>query len=303
MVALIKEMKWMILGGNGQLGRAMAIELARYQIEYVSLNRTQLDITNQSDIEKFFKKESPNVVVNAAAWTNVESAEINEEHAFLVNAFGPQLLAEECRKYEVKFVQISTDYVYSGHSTTPWRESDKVSPISVYGRTKAQGEAVVLEANPENSFIVRTAWLYSPWGKNFVKKLINVALHEKRNVEVVDDQFGQPTSALDLAHQIQKMIGFEVAPGIYHGTNSGQTSWFELAQSIFKILGEDSDRIIPIKTSASAQLAKRPLFSVLSHENWEAQGLPPMRSWQDALTIALPAVLKSEENRDIFDGV
>ena len=296
-------MKWMILGGDGQLGRAMAIELAKCQIEYISLNRTQLDITNQSDIEEFFKMEHPNVVVNAAAWTNVESAEINEEQALLVNAFGPQLLAEECRKYEIKLIQISTDYVYSGHATIPWRESDKASPISAYGRTKAQGEALVLDANPENSFIVRTAWLYSPWGKNFVKKLIDVALNEKRNVEVVDDQFGQPTSALDLAHQIQKMISFAVAPGIYHGTNSGQTSWFEFAQVIFKNLGENPNRVIPVKTSASTQLASRPRFSVLGHENWKVQGLPPMRSWQDALTTALPAILKSEENRDIFDGV
>lgn len=291
MVAPITEMKWMILGADGQLGRAMSSQLKNDNIKFIALNRAQLDITNRSDIQRWFAEEVPNVVINAAAWTNVDLAESEEESALLVNAFGPKLLAEESAKIGAKFVHISTDYVFSGESTIPWNESAELSPVSAYGRTKAQGERLVLEAYQSGSFIVRTAWVYSPWGKNFVKTVAMVARSETRNIDVVNDQIGQPTSAIDLAQQILRLINSGAVPGIYHGTNSGEATWFELARLVFELFGEDQGRVIPVNSSHFPRPARRPNYSVLGHDNWNTRGLLPMRNWQVALENTLPLIL------------
>jgi len=293
MVAPVKEMKWMILGGDGQLGRAMALELSSSGTEFISLNRVQLDITNQSNIRAWLAKELPEVVLSAAGWTNVDLAETEEDKAQQVNALGPKLLATACAEMGAKFVQISTDYVFSGNTNTPWKEDAERSPVSAYGRTKAAGEEFVLDMYPEGSFIVRTAWLYSAWGKNFVKTMLKIALGEIRNVEVVSDQVGQPTSANDLAVQIHKMINHRVRPGVYHGTNSGQASWFDLAQRIFTSVGADPNRVIAVDSARFPRPAKRPSYSVLGHDHWLEEGLNPMRSWQYALDDALPAVFQA----------
>lgn len=286
-------MKWMILGGEGQLGQTMAMELARKDVEFISLNRAQLDITNQSHIDEWFNSESPDVVINAAAWTNVDLAEFEEGKAFLVNAHGPKLLAAACSRIRAKFVHISTDYVFSGEADSPWKETAATSPSSAYGRTKMEGERFVLDTYPSNSFIVRTAWLYSPWGRNFVKTVLKIALHETKSMEVVNDQVGQPTSALDLVSQIQLMVNLDTSPGIYHGTNSGQTSWFELAQQIFTLVGEDPCRVVAVDSKHFPRPAKRPAYSVLGHEQWVIQGLSPMRNWSDAVKDALPVIIQT----------
>ena len=295
MVAPVKDMKWMILGGEGQLGRAISKELALRGVEFISLNREQLDIINQMNIKKWFEEESPDVVVNAAAWTNVDSAESEEKKALLVNAFGPKYLAEECAESGVRFIQISTDYVFSGNATSPWNELDVTEPTSAYGRTKAQGERFVLEAYPSGSLVVRTAWLYSPWGKNFVKTILKIALKENRDIQVVSDQIGQPTSALDLSKQIHKLVNSGVTRGIYHGTNSGQATWFELAQLLFSIVGQDPYRVKEVDSLAFPRPAKRPQYSVLGHNLWKSAGILPMRNWQDALNDVLPEILQSIE--------
>ena len=292
MVAPVKEVKWMILGGDGQLGRAMALELSRRRTDFISLNRMQLDVTKQSDIQAWLSKELPDVVLNAAGWTNVDLAE-TEEEAQQVNALGPKLLATTCAEMGTRLIQISTDYVFSGDSSTPWGEDAETSPVSVYGRTKAAGEEFVLDIYPEGSFIVRTAWLYSAWGKNFVKTMLKIALGEIRNVEVVSDQVGQPTSANDLVIQIHKMINHHARPGIYHGTNSGQASWFDLAQRIFSFVGADPNRVIPVDSATFPRPAKRPAYSVLGHDHWLEEGLDPMRSWQYALDDALPSIFQA----------
>jgi dTDP-4-dehydrorhamnose reductase len=293
-VAAVKEqMKWMILGGDGQLGRTMALELSRSGAEFISLNRAQLDITNQNNIHAWLAKEQPDVVVNAAGWTNVDLAETEKEKAQLVNTYGPRFLATACAEISAKFVQISTDYVFSGNAGSPWQENAKRSPVSAYGRTKAAGEEFVLDIYPNGSYIVRTAWLYSPWNKNFVRTMLKVALEEIRNVEVVCDQVGQPTSANDLAVQIHKMINHKTTPGIYHGTNSGQASWFDLAQRIFTLVGADPSRVIAVDSSRFPRPAKRPKYSVLGHDHWLDEGLVPMRSWQIALADALPTIIQA----------
>ena len=280
----------MILGGDSQLGRAISKHLAFEGIDFISLNRAQLDVTNRKAIERCFASESPDVVLNTAAWTNVDSAEMNEDEAFQINALGPKYLAEACSMSGSKLIQISTDYVFSGMATFPWSEASELSPVSAYGRTKASGEQFVSMLYPNNTFIVRTAWLYSPWGKNFVKTILRIALNEKREVEVVSDQVGQPTSALDLSKQICDLIDSDAHPGIFHGTNSGEVSWFELARRIFQLSGADEGRVIPVDSSAFLGTAKRPAYSVLGHNHWLKEGLQPMRHWDAALAESLPFI-------------
>lgn len=293
MASVKKPMKWLILGGNGQLGRAMQAELPMFEATFVALDRSQLDITDGFEVSRVFGSEKPDMVMNAAAWTNVDAAEGNEEAAGLVNAFGAGLVARECEVIGAKLVHVSTDFVFSGAAEIPWAEDSTPAPISAYGRTKAEAERLVRESLPNDSFIVRTAWLYSPWGKNFVKTMVRLALQESRVVEVVNDQIGQPTSALDLASQVCKMIEYDVSPGIYHGTNSGQATWFELAKTIFELSGADPERVIPIVSAQYPQLAKRPSYSVLGHQRWIDEGMTPMRGWREALEDVLPAVISA----------
>lgn len=293
-MAPVKEsMKWLIVGGDGQLGLAMKAELAEFGKEFVSLSRSQLDITNGEEISDVFKRIRPDVVLNAAAWTRVDDAENAEMEAELVNSYGPGLLAKACASAGTKFVHISTDYVFSGVSKAPWSEAETLSPLSAYGRTKAGGERLVQEYYKEGSFIVRTAWLYSPWSQNFAKTMVRLALQETKRVDVVNDQIGQPTSASDLAAQIHKMIDRDVAPGIYHGTNSGQASWFEFAKYIFELSGADPDRVQPVDSSHYPRPARRPSFSVLGYQNWINEGIAPMRSWQEALQEVLPTIINN----------
>lgn len=288
-------MKWLIVGGSGQLGRAMQVELLSSEIKCISLDRGQLDITKSNEITHVFGTEKPDVVLNAAAWTNVDEAEDAEEAAGLVNAYGAGLVARECAVIGAKLIHISTDYVFSGISEVPWPEDSVPSPISAYGRTKAEGERLVQEFAPKDFFIVRTAWLYSPWGENFAKTMLRLALQETPIVEVVADQIGQPTSVLDLATQIRVMIDHNVAPGVYHGTNSGWASRFEFAQYIFELSGADPARVIPVGSSQYPQRARRPAYSVLGHQHWFDQGLAPMRSWSEALEDVLPVVISAVE--------
>ncbi len=285
-------MKWLVLGG-GQLAKALEIELSNYNAEFRSLSHSQLDITDESSVSRLFMNEKPDVIINAAAWTDVERAETFETEAGLVNAKGPEILAKSSAMIKASFVQISTDYVFSGHSATPWPENAVVVPSSAYGRTKAEGEDLVLKAYAQGSFVVRTAWLYSQFGENFVKTMAQIAINESREVEVVFDQLGQPTSTYDLARQIWLLIEANVEPGIYHGTNSGSASWFDLARYIFELCGENPNRVKPIRTVQIAKSAIRPEYSVLGNGKWLQAGLSPMRDWRLALEEALPLIISA----------
>ena len=284
------DMKWLILGG-GQLAKSLETELKKNSVRFISLNHSQLDITDEKRVNEIFLSERPSVVVNAAAWTNVELAESHEAEARIVNAVGPDILAKASAIIESLFVQISTDYVFSGFSRMPWPENALVAPSSAYGRTKAEGEDLVLKAYPQGSYVVRTAWLYSHLGKSFVKTMAKIAIKESREVEVVSDQVGQPTSAYDLAAQIRLLIEAHSNAGIYHGTNSGSASWFELAQFVFEFCGADPERVKPINTIKSAMLATRPEYSVLGNEKWLQVGIRPMRDWRIALEDTLPLII------------
>ena len=271
----------------------MQAELIIDGIEFLSLDHSQLDITNESAIRRVFRDTRPNVVLNAAAWTRVDDAEGAEMEAWRVNARGAGLLAKASSSINSKLMHISTDYVFSGISNTPWPEGKVPNPVSAYGRTKAEGELLVHELSQHGALIVRTAWLYSPWGQNFAKTMARLALYETRKVEVVNDQIGQPTSALDLARQILEMIDGDVLPGIYHGTNGGQATWFDFTREIFSLSGADPERVMPIDSSKYVRAAERPAYSVMGHNRWAEVGMQPMRDWREALKEAMPAIISS----------
>lgn len=271
----------------------MQTELIIRGIDFVATNSSELDITNPLSVNQLINFTMPTIIVNAAAWTDVDGAETNESAAYSVNALGPQYLAVAASKIGARFVHISTDYVFSGDASAPWSESAEHNPQSVYGSTKSEGEKFVLTTLPLNSYVVRTAWLYSPEGKNFAKTITNLALRNSGEVKVVNDQLGQPTYAGDLAKQIVELVLSEAPAGIYHGTNSGQATWFEFAQAIFGIAGVDVSRVIPVSTTEFPRPAKRPAYSVLGHDAWAGTSVPEMRNWEIALEKAMPAIISA----------
>jgi dTDP-4-dehydrorhamnose reductase len=291
-------MSWLITGGSGQLGIAVSQELGERGILFHAWNSQDLDITQGPIVRDVIAKLSPKVIVNCAAWTDVDGAEENEIQALRVNSDGAENIALAGKVCGAKLIHISTDYVFSGQSKTPWQVDDEINPQSAYGRTKAQGERRVLANHPENSSIVRTAWLYSPWGRNFAKTMTRLAVKGDGEVRVVNDQVGQPTSATDLAKPLVE-LGLATSPtGIYHGTNSGQATWFEFAQEIFILAGANVERVIPVSSSEYPRPAKRPSYSALSHDAWAKTSVKPMRDWRIALAEAMPAIIsavKAEE--------
>jgi dTDP-4-dehydrorhamnose reductase len=291
-------MSWLITGGSGQLGIAVSQELDKHGLAFDAWSSKDLDITQSSRVTEAIEKLAPTVIINCAAWTDVDGAESHEVEASRVNRDGPENLALAAKLCNSKLIHVSTDYVFSGESQTPWQIEDEINPKSAYGRIKAQGESRVLAIYAENSFIVRTAWLYSPWGKNFAKTMTKLAIKGEGEVRVVNDQVGQPTSAMDLAKQLVE-LGLSTSPaGIYHGTNSGQATWFEFAQEIFKLSGAMVGRVTPVSSSEYPRPAKRPSYSVLSHTAWASTSVKPMRDWRVALAEAMPAIIspvKAEE--------
>jgi dTDP-4-dehydrorhamnose reductase len=286
-------MSWLITGGSGQLGIALSQELGKRAILFHAWGSNDLDITKGPIVRDFISQFSPKVIVNCAAWTDVDTAEIHKNDASRVNSDGAENIALAAKQCGTKLIHVSTDYVFSGEGETPWQVDDKVNPQSAYGRTKAEGDSRVLATHSENSSIVRTAWLYSPWGKNFAKTMTRLALNGEGEVRVVNDQMGQPTSAIDLAKQLVE-LGLSSSPaGVYHGTNSGEATWFEFAQEIFKLAEVDVDRVVPVSSSEYPRPAKRPSYSVLSHEAWAKTSVKPMRDWRIALEEAMPAIIST----------
>jgi dTDP-4-dehydrorhamnose reductase len=286
-------MNWLITGGSGQLGIAVSEELDSRGLVFTALSSSDLDITDSKVVTDFIAQNAPSVIVNCAAWTDVDGAESNEESASKVNGHGPENLAVAAAAMESRLIHVSTDYVFSGESQKPFEIDDQIDPQSAYGRTKADGEKKVLASYPKNSYVVRTAWLYSARGKNFAKTMTRLALNGDGEIRVVNDQVGQPTSAVDLAKQIVD-LGLGLAPaGIFHGTNAGQASWFELAQEIFSLAGADVNRVMPVSSSEYPRPAKRPSYSVLSHKGWSKTSIAPMRDWKIALASVMPEIVST----------
>jgi dTDP-4-dehydrorhamnose reductase len=273
-------MRWVITGAGGQLGGELRRALADDNV--IALTSEQLDIRDASDVEAVVERDD--VVINTAAWTDVDGAEANEPDAYAVNATGPANLAAACATAGATLVHVSTDYVFDGTATSPYAEDTPVAPMSAYGRTKAAGERAVLESTA-HAYVVRTGWVYAAGGRNFVATMARLA-RANDDVRVVDDQVGAPTWASDLADALVALVRLRPEPGIYHATNGGATSWFGFAQAIFAALGADTRRVHAIPSSAMVRPAQRPAYSVLGNARWTSVGLQPLRSWDAAFHAA-----------------
>ncbi len=276
-------MRLLVTGGGGQLGADLLREARGHDV--VGPTRTELDVTDAAAVEKAVLEMRPDAVLNAAAYTAVDAAEADEATAAAVNAEAPAHLARVCALYGVGLVHVSTDYVFAGDATTPYEVDAPVGPTSAYGRTKLAGERAVRELLPERSWVVRTAWVYGASGSNFVKTMARLEA-SRDTVEVVDDQRGSPTWSRDLAAGLLALVEAGPAPGVYHCTNAGETTWCGLARAVFAELGADPERVRPTTTAAFPRPAPRPAYSVLSPAAWLAAGLPVPRPWRDALHAA-----------------
>lgn len=276
--------RYLVTGAGGMLAGDLREALRDRDADFLS--RAELDITDAAAVDAIVP--GYDVIINTAAYTRVDDAETHEADARLINAVGAGLVAEAAARSGARVVQLSTDYVFDGTATTPYAEGAPRHPVSAYGRTKAEGEELVIAAHPEGHYIVRTAWLYGEHGPNFVKTMLRLA-GEKPELNVVSDQLGQPTWTRDLADQIVTLLDSDAPAGIYHGTNSGSVSWFDFARQIFELAGLDPERVHPTDTASFPRPAPRPAYSVLGHDGWFGAGIDPMRDWRSALSAAFVA--------------
>ena len=286
-------MTWLVVGASGQLGKSVCEVLEERGIDFVRWNQDNGSVSLEGFVSTYVNEIKPKVIINCTAWTDVDGAEANERGAKLVNADAVGNLVTAAKACGAVFAHVSTDYVFSGVGNSPWSEDGIKQPLSAYGRTKAQGEDLVAEIYPGRSYIFRTAWLYSAHGKNFAKTMVKLASKGEADVLVVTDQVGQPTFARDLALQIVESIQKKIPFGVYHGTNSGQASWFEFAQEIFRLVGADVSRVKPVGSDAFLRSAKRPAYSVLGHDKWVGSGVDEMRDWKISLAEAMPAIVSA----------
>jgi len=278
-------MKILVTGANGQLGRCLSDLSNKTGWEWIFTTRQQFDLTNYSEVSSFIKATKPDIIVNTAAYTQVDLAEKESDKAFDVNRDGIVNLVSAIENSPTKIIHISTDYVFEGIGEVPYKENEPVFPQSVYGFTKAAGEKYLIEKLNDRSYIVRTAWLYSEYGHNFLKTMLRLGA-DRPEINVVDDQAGTPTYARDLARglirMIEKINGDEVPAGIYHFTNKNTTTWFKFASKIMDIAGINC-LVHPIPTSQFPTPAKRPAFSALNSDKFESILNFAIRNWEDAL--------------------
>jgi len=250
-------------------------------------DREELDILDAAALRSTVAGHD--VLVNCAAWTAVDDAESDEAGAFALNATAAQLLARATREAGARFVHVSTDYVFDGRGTSPYREDAPIAPRSAYGRTKAAGEWAIRAEAPDH-LIVRTAWLYGAGGRCFPRTIAGLA-RTRGALQVVDDQVGQPTWTEDLARLIVRLVEADAPAGTYHGTSSGQTSWFGFARAVVESAGLDPEIVAPSQSVHSDRAAERPAYSVLSHAALEALGVAPIGPWDEAWQRSHAAVL------------
>lgn len=271
-------MKILITGAYGMLGSDLR-EVLKNQ-ELIVTGSKDLDITDEGNVIDFICENSPDLVINAAAYTAVDDCETNYDDAYAVNALGPKNLAIACNKQDIPLIHISTDYVFDGSKRTPLIETDKLGPQSAYGKTKLAGEKFIQE-NTDKYFILRTAWLYGLHGNNFVKTMLDLAENHDE-ITVVHDQVGSPTYSFDLAVATTNLL-FSDKYGIYHVTNEGACSWCEFAKLIFELSDVDV-KVIPVTTEEFPRPAPRPHYSVLDNKKWNSSGFVPMRTYKEALS-------------------
>lgn len=277
----------LITGAYGQLGNELKVLAAAYpSFDYLYTDRDDMPIDDEAAIHQFFATHRPAYCINCAAYTAVDKAETDQDEAYRANAEGPRILAAASKANNTRFIHISTDYVFDGKSPVPYKEEFPTEPISVYGVTKLKGEQLVLQNDPQ-AIIIRTAWVYSSFGKNFVKTMMKL-MQERDSISVVNDQIGSPTYAADLAQCIMHIVaGSHVQanrwrPGIYHFSNHGRISWYEFAVAIKELMNSNCT-VNPITTEQYPTPAKRPAFSLLDTQRIQNVFHCNIPFWKDGL--------------------
>ena len=282
------SIKVLVTGVDGQLGYDVVKRLSKLGIDAIGVDKSDFDITDREQTQKYILKCKPDVIIHCAAYTAVDKAEDEKEKCYAINVEGTRNIAEACNKIDAKMVYISSDYVFDGKGIEPQSENKPTSPINYYGYSKEQGEKVVKDVL-EKYFIIRTSWLYGKNGNNFVKTMLKLA-QTRNEISVVNDQIGAPTYTKDLAVLVCDIIQ-STNYGIYHCVNEGYCSWYEFALAIFKRAGIDI-KVHPISTSEYSSKAKRPLNSRLSKDNLDKNGFRRLPAWEDALDRYLKEILE-----------
>ncbi|MED3931033.1 dTDP-4-dehydrorhamnose reductase [Priestia megaterium] len=279
--------KVLITGANGQLGKELVELFTEKGFEVYGFGRDKMDITNQVQVQEIIGAVKPDIVIHSAAHTKVDLAESEPDQAFLINAYGTRNVAVAAEAVGAKFVYVSTDYVFDGTTNKPYNEFSPTSPLGVYGKSKLAGEQFVRDFHSK-FFIVRTSWVYGKYGVNFVKTMLKLG-EERKELSVVSDQIGCPTYTLDLANAILELINSEKY-GIYHISNSGSCSWYELAKEIFKEAKMEI-KVIPCTTAEFPRPAARPAYSVLEHMSIELNQFSSIRSWREGLSAFIKSYI------------
>ena len=272
----------LVTGSSGQLGQCLKqLLLSATDISCYFAAREDLDITNSDELQRFFSEHNFDYCINTAAYTNVEKAESEQKEAFLINAEGAYSLAKACKKHNVVLLHISTDYVFDGMAKTPYQEQDPTNPLNVYGASKLKGEQHIVDTWKKH-FIIRTSWLYSQYGQNFLNSMLQFA-KQKKVLTITTQQKGTPTNANDLAQVLVTIIKTGNARyGVYHFSNQGEATWYDFAKAIFKATGE-IDTVNLAKTEHYATFAKRPSYSVLNCNKLKDTLGITYRNWEDSL--------------------
>ncbi len=286
------SMRWLVVGAGGMLGCRLRADLIADGASVHGLDRAALDVTDARAVAEVVGDLHPDVVVNASAYTAVDAAETDEVTATAVNADGPANLATACVAGRITLLHLSTDYVFAGDAGAPYDEDAPRDPVGAYGRSKAEGERRVLAVMPHRAAVVRTAWLYGPFGSNFATTMLRLE-RERDTVDVVTDQRGQPTSTAQVSAALRRLAPLVAdgrAAGTFHATCSGETTWFDFARSVFGLAGADPGRVHPTDSASFVRPAPRPAYSVLGHRRWAEHGLPVPAPWQEALSEAFPSL-------------
>ncbi len=273
-------MKVLVTGIGGQLGHDVVRELEQRGQDVVGVGREEMDITDAEKVGEVIRACAPDAVIHCSAYTAVDRAEDEADQCRKVNVDGAKNIAEVCAELDCKMIYISTDFVLSGEGERPWETDDAAGPISVYGRTKYEGETEV-KSRLDKFFIVRISWVFGKNGNNFVKTMLRIG-KENGAVKVVDDQIGSPTYTRDMAVLLADMVQTEKY-GVYHASNEGFCSWYEFAKEIFRLAGMDEVSVTPITSDQFPAKAKRPFNSRMSKEKLIKEGFNKLPSWQDAL--------------------
>jgi dTDP-4-dehydrorhamnose reductase len=289
-------MRILVTGKNGQLGKSInkivntgnGKNYYQQDNEFIFVGREELDLSKKESIASYFDNTNFDVIINCGAYTAVDRAEEEQNIANQVNHFAVKQLAEIAKEQEARLIHISTDYVFDGKSSKTYIETDAVNPINVYGKTKLAGEKALQEAMPNNAIIIRTSWVYSEYGNNFVSTMLRLG-EERDELNVVSDQIGSPTYATDLAGEILEIIFNKCyqdknnSTEIYHYSNKGRISWYEFAKEIFKIAKIDC-KVIPITTQQYPTDAKRPRSTLMSKDKIEKKFGNVINFWKDSLS-------------------